>query len=227
MENKILDKAIFGQRFSEVFSVSNETTYSLAEKLSLSAPTISRYAKGQMAPKIPTLFVLADLFSVNPYWLMGYDAPKYANRASNPSIYDIPNIFPLPKSYNVPLLGNVACGDPILAEQNIADVIPVPEAVKSADFALACKGDSMINARIFDGDIVYIHMQDTVENGEIAAVLIGDEATLKKVYYTPGGNRITLRPCNPLYPDMEYSGEELNKIRVLGKAVAFTSKIKI
>ena len=112
----------------------------------------------------------------------------------------------------------------ILAEQNIAEIITVPDAVKGADFALTCKGDSMINARIFDGDIVYIHLQDTVENGEIAAVLIGDEATLKRVYHTPG--RLTLRPCNPMYPDFEFSGEDLNKIRILGKAIAFTSMVR-
>lgn len=136
------------------------------------------------------------------------------------------NVIPLPNTYSVPLLGTIACGDPILAEQNIIDKVSVPDTVRGADFALLCKGDSMVNARIYDGDIVYIHMQDTVENGEIAAVLIGDEATLKRVYYTPGGSRITLRPCNPLYPDYEYAGEELNKIRILGKAIAFTSAVR-
>ena len=84
----------------------------------------------------------------------------------------------------------------------------------------------MINARIFDGDIVYIRSQPEVENGEIAAVRIGDEATLKKIYYTPSSDRITLRACNPMYPDMEYEGDKLDEIEVLGKAVAFTSTIR-
>lgn len=82
----------------------------------------------------------------------------------------------------------------------------------------------MINARIYDGDIVYIKSQPEVENGEIAAVRIGDEATLKRVYYNK--NRIILRACNPLYEDLEYEGSMLTDIQILGKAVAFTSLIK-
>lgn len=84
----------------------------------------------------------------------------------------------------------------------------------------------MINARIFDGDIVYVKESPEVENGQIAAVIVEDEATLKKVYYTPGSDRITLRACNPLYADMVYEGETLNQIRILGLAVAFTSTIR-
>ena len=162
--------------------------------------------------------MIADYFGITVSSLLG---------ESLPTIFDIPGVQPLPKTYSVPLLGEIACGDPILAEQNIAEIITVPDSVKGADFALTCKGDSMINARIFDGDIVYIHLQDTVENGEIAAILIDDEATLKKVYYSTGSDRITLRPCNPLYPDYEFAGEELNKIRILGKAIAFTSMVRV
>lgn len=84
----------------------------------------------------------------------------------------------------------------------------------------------MINARIFDGDIVYIRKQPTVENGEIAAVRIGEDATLKKVYYSPENSRLVLRPCNPLYPDFIYSDEELHNVEILGKAVAFTSFVR-
>ena len=93
-----------------------------------------------------------------------------------------------------------------------------------ADFALKCKGDSMINARIFDGDTVYIQRTPQVETGQIAAVRIGQEATLKKVYYT--GSRITLRAANPLYEDLVYEESQLDEVEILGKAVAFTSMIK-
>ena len=82
----------------------------------------------------------------------------------------------------------------------------------------------MINARIFDGDIVYIRQQPDVEDGEIAAVLIGDEATLKKVHKYP--NKIVLSACNPMYDDYVYANEQLDEIRILGKAVAFFSVIK-
>ena len=84
----------------------------------------------------------------------------------------------------------------------------------------------MINARIFDGDVVYIRQQPQVENGKIAAVRIGDEATLKKVYYFPEESRLVLRPCNPLYADMIYIGQDLEDVEILGEAVAFTSIVR-
>lgn len=133
------------------------------------------------------------------------------------------NIIPLPKMKKIPLLGTIACGEPILATENIEALINADENL-NADFALRCKGDSMINARIFDGDIVYIREQPDVEDGEIAAVLIGEEATLKRVYKYP--SKVVLRPENPLYDDMIYSKEEMNEIRILGKAVAFLSAVR-
>lgn len=133
------------------------------------------------------------------------------------------NIIPMPNTYKVPLIGTIACGQPILAVENADEVVEVPEHVH-ADFALRCKGDSMINARIFDGDIVYIRRQPEVKNGQIAAVRIGEEATLKKVYFT--GSRLVLRAANPLYDDLEYEGQMLEDVEILGKAVAFTSAIR-
>lgn len=133
------------------------------------------------------------------------------------------NIIPLPKMKKIPLLGTIACGEPILAAENIEALINADENL-NADFALRCKGDSMINARIFDGDIVYIREQPDVEDGEIAAVLIGEEATLKRVYKYL--SKVVLRPENPLYDDMIYSKEEMNEVRILGKAVAFLSAVR-
>lgn len=133
------------------------------------------------------------------------------------------NIIPMPEMRKIPLVGAIACGEPILAEENIEEYISIPKDL-AGDFALTCKGDSMINARIFDGDIVYIRQQDTVENGEIAAVLIDNEATLKRVKLLP--DRIILEPENPLYDPLVYRGEEMNTVRILGKAVAFTSAVR-
>lgn len=133
------------------------------------------------------------------------------------------NILPLPQFKKVPLIGAIACGEPILAVENIDSYINMAEDI-NADFALKCKGDSMINARIFDGDIVYIRTQEDVDDGEIAAVLIGDEATLKRVHKYP--SKLVLSPCNPMYDDLVYRNEELNDIRILGKAVAFLSAIR-
>jgi repressor LexA len=144
------------------------------------------------------------------------------NTSNFNNLMNIKNLEPLPKMKKVPLLGTIACGEPILAEENIEDFINMPVQVKGT-FALRCKGDSMINARIFDGDIVYIRQQPDVENGEIAAVLIDNEATLKRVYKYE--NRIELRPENPTFKVMNFENEELNNIRILGKAVGFFSKV--
>ena len=138
------------------------------------------------------------------------------------------NILPLPKTRKIPLLGTIACGEPILATENVAEYVDMDTDVH-ADFALRCKGDSMINARIFDGDIVYIRKQNSVENGEIAAVLIDgveseSEATLKRFFRE--NDKIRLSAENPMYADKQYYGEEMNQVRVIGKAVAFLSTVQ-
>lgn len=133
------------------------------------------------------------------------------------------NIIPLPATRKLPLIGAIACGAPILAQEHIEDYVDTPVHIH-ADFVLLCKGDSMINARIFDGDVVYIRQQETVENGEVAAVLIDNEATLKRVYLFP--DHVVLEPANPMYKPLIYWNEEMNAVRILGKAVAFTSTVR-
>ena len=126
--------------------------------------------------------VFAEALNVNPAWLMGYDVPMETESRHSvaPASRPIPPGFePMPKMKKVPLIGAIACGDPITAMENREGEIDVPEDI-SCDFALRCKGNSMIGAGIHDGDAVYIRIQPEVENGQIAAVRIGDEATLKK-----------------------------------------------
>ena len=213
--------SITGNRMKERRKQLGMSAEYIANFLGVSPATVYRYERGDIE-KLPGTILgpLAEILYTTPDYLMGWtdDCTKKIN------VSNIPNLIPLPKTYEVPLLGEIACGDPILAEQNIIDRVPVPEHIKGADFALTCKGDSMINARIHDGDIVYIHQQPEVENGEIAAVLIENEATLKRVYVYP--DKLVLNPENPAYPPMVFSGSELENIRIIGKAVAFTSKVK-
>ena len=115
----------------------------------------------------------------------------------------------------VPRVGAIACGEPILAEQNIETYDKIPEDWR-ADFTLVCEGDSM-EPRVKDGDVVAIRTQPTVENGEIAAVRIDDEATLKHVYHYP--DRLVLQPENPAFPPIVLVGEEINRAVIEGKAV--------
>lgn len=180
---------------------------------------LSQYVSGKNEPGQDKLIVLAKALRVTEPWLMGYDVPE-----TKESIFSNSNIIPLPETKDIPLIGDIACGEPILAEENIEDYVKLDKTI-NAEFALRCKGDSMTGARIRNGDIVYIHQQEDVENGEIAAVLIGNEATLKKVYKYPEKNMLVLKPANPEYEDFIFTGEELEEIRILGKAVAFLSSI--
>lgn len=171
---------------------------------------LSQYVSGKVEPSQFKLTILASALNVSEPWLMGYG-----------DAYEAPT-QPIPTG-RVPLLGVIACGVPILADENIESYIDVPAFVH-ADFALRCRGDSMINARIFDGDVVFIRKQETVDNGEIAAVLVENEATLKKVYFYP--DRVELRAENPTFKPIEYSGADKNEITILGKAVWFLSQIR-
>ena len=188
--------------------------------LKLGRNDISQYVSGKVLPKQDKLTLLGYTLNVSEAWLMGYDVPR-ERESVTPS-----NIIPMPETKKIPLLGTIACGEPILAEENVSDYINMDNSIH-ADFALKCKGDSMINARIFDGDIVYIRKQSDVENGEIAAVLISNletEATLKRVYKTDSS--IRLCAANPTYADMVYEKESMNDVTIIGKAVAFLSAVR-
>lgn len=133
---------------------------------------------------------------------------------------ELPGITPIPQTKQVPVLGEIACGQPILAEQNHIGTAAIPEGV-NADFALICRGDSMVNARINNGDIVFIRRQPVVENNQIAAVRIGNEATLKRVRFA--GNSIVLWPENPKYAPIIVT-EDMD-VEIMGLAVCFYSQV--
>ena len=187
---------------------------------------LSQYVSGKTVPGQDKLTILGLTLGVSEAWLMGYDvdmdrSPVSASHKALSS--NIDNILPMPAMRKIPLVGSIACGTPILAQENREGDVDIPAHIH-ADFALRCKGDSMINARIYDGDIVYIRQQDTVEHGQIAAVLINDEATLKRVHLFP--DHVVLEAENPQYRPRTFWGEEMNSLRILGKAVAFTSDVR-
>lgn len=168
-----------------------------------------------VTPTIPQLKKLADG--------MGMTLSELFENVDDMPIDFGGNIIPMPEMRKIPLLGRIACGAPILAEEHIEEYIDIPKNIH-ADFALTCQGDSMINARIFDGDIVYIRQQDTVESGEIAAILIDNDATLKRIRIYD--DHISLEPENPQYRPIVLWGEDMNTVRILGKAIAFTSAVR-
>lgn len=202
----------FGTRLRNARKAKKLTQKELALKIKAAHNSISNWENDQNMPDPDTIQNLCWALEVEPNYFFAVDSPPLPK-----------NIIPMPETRKIPLLGSIACGEPILAVENIEEYISIPKDL-AGDFALTCKGDSMINARIFDGDIVYIRQQDTVENGEIAAVLIDNEATLKRFKKLP--DRIILEPENPMYDPLVYRGEEMNSVRILGKAVAFTSTIR-
>lgn len=186
----------------------------LGKMVGVQRAAINKYETGVVVNlKRSTIAKLATALGVTPTMLLGWD--DEISLASN--------IEPLPEIKKIPIVGEIACGTPILAQENITDYADMPKNI-NADFALICKGDSMVGAGIQDGDIVYIKKQDIVQNGQIAAVIANDncEATLKRFYRD--GNKVTLTPENPAYPPMVYINEEINSLRIIGKAVGYLHK---
>ena len=204
-----------GDRIRQVRQEQDVTQQELADYIGVSKQAVYKY-ENNIVTNIPTdkVDAIAKRLKVSPAYLMGWEEKP------QPAPRPIPKGFePMPKMKKIPLVGSIACGTPILAQQNIDGHVDAPEDIR-CDFALRCKGDSMIGAGIHDGDAVYIHIQPEVENGEIAAVRIDGEATLKRVYYNPG--TLTLMPANPAYAPMIYAGPQLEEVHIEGKAVGWT-----
>ncbi len=202
MDNRPIILETFAERLRQTMAQRSISCRQLAENIHISFSSVSRYAAGLVEPKKAVLYAIASHLKVDAVWLMGYESlPKK-------------DLLPITRR-EIPMLGQIAAGEPIYAE-GAGGVLTAPE---TADFCLKVKGDSMIGARIYDGDIVFIHAQNDVEDGEIAVVLIDDEATLKRVYKL--GDRVILRAENPAYAPMEFHAKDGKQVRILGKAIAF------
>lgn len=191
------------------------TLLQIADAVGVTEATVQRWESGSIkSVRYEKLGKLADVLKVPPAALMGWDDTPSAL----PS-----NVVPLRPMGKIPLVGQIACGTPILAEQNITDYVDLPGHIR-ADYALTCLGDSMIGAGIRDGDIVYIRQQEEVENGQIAAVSVDqDEATLKRFYLEQGVVQLVAE--NPAVPPLFFIGADVTRVQVLGLAVAYTHTI--
>lgn len=190
----------------------NYTQEQLGKIIGVSAGSIGLYEQNRREPDNDTMKKIAKVFNVSIDYLLGFENEIPLER-----------ILPISKQ-KFPLLGNIACGSPIEATEEF-DIYIESNSNIDADFCLRAKGDSMMGARIYDNDIVFIKKQDMVDNGEIAAVIIDNEATLKRVQYFPDKNILILKAENPKYEDLMYSGEELDHIRILGKVISFYSEL--
>lgn len=211
--------ANFGSILKNLRLSRNITQGELAVKLGISRSAVGMYETGGREPDFEMMEAIADIFNVDMDYLMGRSQVERKHPITPPNSEIPPGFEPMPKMKKVPLIGAIACGDPITAMENREGEIDVPEDI-SCDFALRCKGNSMIGAGIHDGDAVYIRIQPEVENGQIAAVRIGDEATLKRVYLHT--DYIELRPENPDYESIIRRREEMNDVHIEGKAVGYT-----
>lgn len=189
----------------------------LAAIAGVSDKAVSTWENDLKTPRMGAIQRMADYFRITKSDII--EDPD----SSSLSPFVHPDILPT-TTQRVPLIGTIACGEPILAQADV-DTFAVVGVAVECDFALRCKGDSMINARIYDGDIVFIKQQDYVDDGAIAAVLLDDDATLKRVYHLADG-RAELRAENPKYKSIIVGGDnETRTCRILGKAVAFQSTI--
>lgn len=215
---------VSSKRLGSLLSELGISQQELADKSGVLKSSISQYLSERATPPNINAGKMAKVLSVDPLWLMGFDVPMKKENSDSGTKFD--NIFPI-QVHKYPLLGEVACGEPIFMSEERENYVMSGTDVK-ADFCLIAKGDSMINARIMDGDIVFIRKQPTVENGEIAAVVVNNdnEATLKRFYYYRERATLILKPENPEYEDLIFQNEELNEVQVLGKAIAFQSDVK-
>ena len=189
----------------------------LEKELGFGRGYIGKFKTKGTSPTARKLRAIADYFGVSIEYLMS------GEESSQPALS---NIFPI-ELKRFPMLGEIACGVPKFANEDRESYVMAGTNIK-ADFCLRASGDSMIGARILDGDIVFIREQDMVENGEIAAVVVNNdsEATLKRFFYYQERATLILKAENPKYEDLIFQNEELNQIHVLGKAVAFQSDVK-
>ena len=210
--------ATFPERLKFLRSEKGWSQQRLADELKLSKSSVNMYERGEREPGFETMEAIADTFNVDMDYLYGRTDVKIAEPIQLNTDAVPPGFEPLPEMVQVPLIGNIACGTPITAEENIKQYIGIPAAWR-ADFALECHGDS-IAPRICDGDIVCIRKQCEVETGQIAAVRIGEEATLKHFYKS--GDMVQLIAENAaVCPPMIFSGTQLTDIKIEGLAVGF------
>ncbi len=198
----------FAERIREIRESLGMNKSQFADYVGVTLSTISRYESGDIKVSLDAIAVLADKLNVSPGWLLGWTDDKYLTGIDKDSLR------------SVPVLGTIAAGKPILASEHIEGY---EYGDDTADFCLRVKGDSMIGARIYDGDIVFVKRQSDVDNGDIAVVLVnGFEATIKRIYKY--GNRIVLHPENPTMKDEIFTSKD--EIQIIGKVIAVKFRVR-
>lgn len=211
-----------GERIRQAREKTGMSQVDFADKINVSKQTLYKY-ENNLITNIPSdkVEAAAKIAHISPAYLMGWDDGQDPQ-----TLPGITNIYPI-ELKKFPMLGDISCGKPKYANEDRESYVMAGTNI-DADFCLRASGDSMIGARIMDGDIVFIRKQDIVDNGEIAAVIVNNEneATLKRIYYYQEKALLILKAENPKYEDLIFTKEELNNVHILGKAIAFQSDVE-
>ena len=211
-------RKIFSKNLNNLIAENGKTQKEIADAIHVSPQTFNTWCKGIALPRMGKVQALADYFYIKKSDLLEEHDDSPADSLPFPkSVMDKFGFKPV-KTIRLPLLDYVACGEPRFMNEDYETYVEADADIK-ADYCLKAKGDSMIDAHIFPGSILFIRKCDMVDFGDIAVVAIGDEATLKRVYYYREENLLKLVPENPMYKPLVYSGAELDRVRILGKVV--------
>ena len=202
--------SLFQERFSEL--IKGESYRTVAEKLGISKATVGAYATGSRTPKRPVLLTIARTYNINPAWLLEENSPKYVSKP-----LALENLLSSQEQSNQAPDFNCSTAN-LHNEGSSSDDTP---SKIECDFTIHCEDDSMINARIFPGDIVYIRKQSKIESGDIAAVYVNHSVAIKRFYQFD--DHIVLEAENPMYRPWTFWDEDMEKVKIIGKAIAFTS----
>ncbi len=203
-----------GERLKNVRENREISVAQLANHLGIGEQAVYKYESG-IVTNVPLSRVesMAKYLNVSPSYLMGWTDDEIIEK--------LPNLHPIRHIRKVPILGTITCSSPMWIKENFEGYLRIDPAVMDGDFALCCKGDSMVGAEIYDGDLALLKKTDYVENGKIAAVYFDGEATLNKVYSYPDKEQIILQPCNPEYSPIIYNKDDMEFDRpiILGELV--------
>lgn len=201
----------FGDRIKTLRLQRELTLEEVGKSVGVGKSTVRKWESGEIANmRRDKIALLAKALGVTPGFLMGWEE-------QDPPGPSLPSNIRTVEKAKVPLIGSIAAGIPIFAEEDYENYIEADSDLR-CDFALIVEGDSM-EPTIHNGDVVFIRKQDDVDDGQIAAVIIDDSATLKHVYHIPGG--IQLISENTKYPPQYYTIENSDYVAVLGRVVAY------
>lgn len=203
---------IFSENLMRLLDEKGATQSELAKFIGVSNTAINNYVKGYNMPRMDKVDDICRFFGVSRSELI----------EPNIDLSSIPDVILPVRMKKIPILGEIACGEPIFAEENYEGFFLLDKNLPEADFILTAKGDSMIEANIHSGDLVFLRVTQDVENGTIAAVLIEDDATLKRVNKSDG--TLILQPCNNKYPPIIITEEDHKNVRILGEMVGVYSE---